>query len=33
MIEFFSGFVLGGALGVLVVALSVAASRGGRDDG
>lgn len=33
MIEFLAGLILGGALGVLVVALSVAASRGGRDDG
>ena len=33
MIEFFAGLMLGGALGVLVVALAVAAARGGRGDG
>jgi hypothetical protein len=33
MIEFLAGLMLGGALGVLIVALSVAAARGGQDDG
>jgi hypothetical protein len=32
MIEFLGGVVVGGSLGVLVVALCVAASRGERDD-
>jgi len=33
MLEFFAGVVMGGFLGVLVVALCVAAARGERDDG
>jgi len=33
MLEFFAGVVVGGGLGVLVVALCVAAAHGERDDG
>jgi len=33
MIEFLAGFILGGCLGVLVVALCVAAARGEQGDG
>ncbi len=33
MIDFLAGFILGGCLGVFIVALCVAASRGEQDDG
>lgn len=33
MLEFFAGVVVGGCLGVFVVALCVAAARGKQDDG
>jgi len=33
MLEFLVGLVMGGSLGVLIVALCVAAARGERDDG
>jgi len=33
MLEFFAGFILGGCLGVLIVALCVAAARGERKNG
>jgi gas vesicle protein len=33
MLEFLAGLVVGGYLGVFVVALCVAAARGERDDG
>jgi uncharacterized protein involved in exopolysaccharide biosynthesis len=33
MLEFLAGLVLGGCLGVFVVALCAAAARGERDDG
>ncbi len=33
MLEFLAGLVLGGSLGVLIVALCVAAARGEQDDG
>ncbi|WP_431356745.1 DUF3789 domain-containing protein [Paracoccus marinaquae] len=33
MLEFLAGLVVGGGLGVLIVALCVAAARGERDDG
>jgi hypothetical protein len=33
MLEFFAGVVVGGSLGVFVVALCVTAGRGERDDG
>ncbi|PKN54896.1 MAG: DUF3789 domain-containing protein [Alphaproteobacteria bacterium HGW-Alphaproteobacteria-8] len=33
MLEFIAGLVVGGSLGVFVVALCVVASRGERDDG
>jgi len=33
MLEFLAGLVMGGCLGLLIVALCVAAARGERDDG
>ena len=33
MLEFLVGLVVGGCLGVLIIALCVAAARGERDDG
>jgi len=33
MLEFFTGLVVGGGLGVFVAALCVAAARGEREDG
>ncbi|WP_126155604.1 DUF3789 domain-containing protein [Paracoccus haematequi] len=33
MLEFLAGIILGGGLGVFVVALCVAAARGDHDDG
>jgi hypothetical protein len=33
MLEFLAGLVVGGCLGLLIVALCVAAARGERDDG
>jgi len=33
MLEFLAGLVMGGCLGVLIIALCVAAARGERDDG
>jgi hypothetical protein len=33
MLEFLAGMIVGGSLGVFIVALCVAAARGERDDG
>jgi hypothetical protein len=33
MLEFLAGLVMGGCLGVLIIAFCVAAARGERDDG